>query len=152
MKRFLSMLSAIIVLVLTFPVNAFAVSDAKDGDIIYLNDGYYITVEVTEVQSRALNTKSGSKTYVCRDSSGNEDWRAVVTGTFAYTGEISYCTSYNCNVTITDSAWYTISKSSSKDGATAIGNVTMGCKLLGITIKEQSATIRLTCDKNGNLS
>lgn len=152
MKRFLSMLTAIVILALVFPVSALAVSNTKDGDVIYLDNGYYITVEVTEIQSRALNTKSGSKTYVCRDSSGNEDWRAVVTGTFAYTGETSYCTSYNCNVTITDTSWYTISKSASKDGATAIGSVTMGRKVLGIKVDEVSATVRLTCDKNGNLS
>lgn len=150
MNKITKALCIALLIAIFFSMNVAAAE--QNDNVIYLDNGDYIVVQVTQTQGRALNTCSGNKAYIYYSNSGNEEWRAVVSGTFAYTGTTSYCTSYNCNVTITDTSWYTISKTASKDGATAIGNVTMGCKLLGITIKQQSATIRLTCDKNGNLS
>ena len=49
--------------------------------------------------------------------------------------------------------WYEYSNSTTRSGATATTELTMGLKgIFGITVKKYSYTITLTCDKNGNLS
>ena len=123
-----------------------------NSNIIYLDNGYYITVELNVTDSRATSTKSGNKVYVFRNSNGGEEWRATLYGTFTYTGASSLCTSASCTVSITNTAWYTISNTYSKSGNFATADVVIGRKFLGIKIDEETISIRLTCDANGNLS
>lgn len=118
----------------------------------YLSDGSYIVVELNTSPARASSTVTGTKTYTCKDDNGTALWKAVLTGTFSYTGSSSSCTSSSCSVTIYDSAWYLVSKSASKSGNTATASVTMGKKVLGITVSTIPITINLSCDANGNLS
>ena len=121
-------------------------------NVIYLEDGSYITVHLEESLSRAGGVKTGSRTYTYWDSNGTAVWKAVLTGTFSYTGTSATCTTCTCSVTIYDSAWYQLSKTTGKSGGTATANVTMGYKFLGVTTKTVPVTITLTCDPNGNLS
>lgn len=123
-----------------------------DDYIIHLTDGSYITVELTVQQSRALSMVTGSKSYIYHDSNGTEQWRAVLTGTFSYNGSKATCTVSTCDVSITNTAWYVVSKTATKSENTARCNLTMGRKNLGITVEQQSFSIKLTCDANGNLS
>lgn len=58
----------------------------------------------------------------------------------------------SCDVTILSSTWYVVSKSATKGGNTAKATVTMGRKLVGVTIDKETYNITLTCDKNGNVS
>ena len=90
--------------------------------------------------------------YVYKDNSGNEQWRAVLTGRFTYDGNTATCTSSSCSVTVVNDAWYVVSKSTSKSGNSALGDLTMGRKFLGITIEKKTINMKLTCDKNGTLS
>ena len=97
-------------------------------------------------------TKTGSKTYSDYDSSGNLRWSAKLTGSFTYNGTVSTCTNASCTVTISNSAYYVISRSAYASGNTAYADVTIGCRVLGVTISSESYSITLTCDANGNLS
>lgn len=123
-----------------------------DTNIIYLDDGSYITVELTWADTRATNTKTATKTYTNKASNGDEQWRAVLRGTFTYTGTTVACTAASCDVTITNTNWYIVSKSATKSGNAAVGELTMGRKFLGITVEKIPVSMRITCDANGNLS
>lgn len=150
MKRMLCFVLMSAMLLCVIPVQSRAAE--KKLETIYFEDGSYITVEVIARETRASGSASGSKPYTYYDSDGNAVWKAVITGSFTYNGSRATCTSSNVDVTIYDSAWYTISKSSSKSGNTASASVTMGEKRGGVTVTKVPVSLSLSCDKNGNLS
>lgn len=153
MKRLLSIALLITLLITLLPTNTYAAANLEaDTNIIYLDDGSYITVELNWIDNRASGTKTGSKTYTNKNSSGEEQWRAVLRGTFTYTGSAASCTAASCDVTITNTNWYIVSKSATKSGNAAVGELTMGRKFLGITVDKVPVSMRITCDANGNLS
>lgn len=141
-----------LLLLLVLSVMPTASASEYVADVYYFDDGSYITVHLEESTFRAGGVKTGNKTYTYWDSNGTAEWKAVLTGTFSYTGSSATCTTCTCSVTIYDSAWYQVSKTTGKSGATATANVTMGYKFLGVTTKTVPVTITLTCDPNGNLS
>ena len=135
------------------PVGVFATADQQTANnVIYFEDGSYITVELVVIESRTTNTKTGSKVYHYRDGDGVELWNATLQGTFTYNGTSATCTASNVSVSIINDNWYTVSKSASKSGASATGEATVGRKLLGITIKKETVSMRLTCSASGVLS
>jgi len=154
MKRFLSMALVSVLLVVAFlPINTYAsTSTQADENIIYFEDGSYITIELTCAETRASGTKTGSKTYRFNNSNGVEQWRAVLRGTFSYTGSSATCTAASCDVTISNSSFYVVSKDVSKSGNAALCELVMGKKLLGITVSKDTINMQITCDANGNLS
>ena len=151
-KKLISFSVILILLLGLFPGNAFATGTAKDIDIILLDDGSYIEVIIEISPTRAANTVSGYKKYVCRDSGGDLEWEAKLSATFAYAGAWYTCATADCDVTIYDSDWYVISNSTIRSSNHAIARLTMGRKVLGVTVEEPQYTIELTCDINGNLS
>lgn len=152
MKQLKVIVLALLILTM-LPFSVIAAAEVETtSEIIYLDDGSYITIEITQMESRASGTKSGSKTYTYRGSDGNEKWKAVLRGTFSYTGTSATCTASSCDVTITDTDWYIVSKTTSKSGNSAVGELTMGHKFIGITISKESISMKITCDANGNLS
>lgn len=153
MKRLLSIVLSFTLLLTLLPTNTYAAANSStDTSIIYLDDGSYITVELTWADTRATNTKTATKTYTNKASNGDEQWRAVLRGTFTYTGTTVACTAASCDVTITNTNWYIVSKSATKSGNAAVGELTMGRKFLGITVEKVPVSMRITCDANGNLS
>lgn len=152
MKRFFTaFLLALFLVTLFSPTAVSAAAPTSAQEIIYLEDGY-ITVTLECMESRAANSKTGSKTYTFTGNNGNEEWKAVLRGTFTYTGTSATCTAANCDVTITNTAWYVVSKNPYKSGNSAVCDLTMGRKFLGITVSKENVSMRLTCDANGNLS
>lgn len=149
MKRFFSYFLIVSMLLVLLPVQVNAAE--ADEEIIYLEDGSYISITVEEHGSRASGTKTGSKTYTYTYDGGTA-WKAILSGTFSYTGTSATCTNSGCSVTIYDSAWYTVSKSAGKSGNSATASVTMGRKSLGVTVAKVPISMKLTCDANGNLS
>lgn len=121
-------------------------------DVVHFEDGSYLTIQLIESNMRAGGTKTANKTYTYTENDGTVAWKAVLNGSFSYTGSSAVCTSSICSVTIYDTAWYQVSKTTSKNGATATAELTMGYKLLGITMKKVPVNMTLTCDPNGNLS
>lgn len=153
MKRFIFLMVTVCLFVAVLPMNGQAVVLSENNeDVLYLDDGSYITIEINDVNSRAISSKTASKTYTYCNSSGVVQWKAVLNGTFSYDGTTATCTASICTVSISNDNWYVISKTTSKNGGTANAELTMGLRHLGITTKRESITMRLTCDKNGNLS
>lgn len=150
MKRFFT-LFLVISLVFSFPLFASATQNTNE-DIIYLDDGSYIIVTITSMDTRATGSKTDSKSYNFYSSNDELEWKAVLSGTFTYNGTSATCTSSSCNVTIYDTSWYEVSKSATKSGNTASATVTMGRKVLGITVSKKDYSLSLSCDKNGILS
>ena len=150
MKRIVCLFLLLAMLVSILPVSGTATE--VETTVTYFEDGSYLVETIHIVQSRASNTVSGDKTSVHYENDGTANWKLVVNGTFTYANGVAICRSSTCSVTIYDSAWYTISKSASKSGASAIANATMGRKSLGVTVQQVSSSVTLTCDGNGNLS
>ena len=152
-KKIISVLLAALMLATTLPLSTLAAEDTSEQAIcIYYEDGSCLEIIIAESLSRASSTKTGSKTFNYKDSNGNLCWTAVLHGTFTYTGTSATCTASSCNVSISDSAYYVVSKTVGKSGGSATATLTMGRKLLGITISKNTYELKLTCDKNGNLS
>lgn len=153
MKRILSIVLLTVFLLNVIPLSGFAQPlHQSNVTVIYLDNGGYIVEEIITIESRALNMTMGTKTDRYYNSNHVEEWRAVLTGTFSYNGSSATCTVSACDVTITNTNWYVISKSADKSGNVARCSVTMGRKALGITVDEESISLKLTCDPNGNLS
>ena len=150
-------------LVSVFPaIPASAEGKAEPLDVIYYEDGSYTVITIAEdfssaprSSARVMNTagvKSGSKTFSHYSDGGVLAWAATLSASFQYNGTSATCTAASCSVSISNSAWYLISKSTSQSGNTATAEVSMGRKLLGVTVRTINCTITLSCDANGNLS
>lgn len=154
MKRALSLIFCLIITLSTLtPFSAHAAeSSDQEKEIIVFEDGSYLEIITSSLPARASGSTTGTKTYTYVDNSNVLQWRAVLTASFTYTGTSSTCTSANCSVSISNSAWYVVSNSTSRSGNTATTNLTMGRKALGVTVSKPSFVITLSCDKDGNLS
>lgn len=151
-KRTLHIFLVVILLLGLVPSNGFAANELVETNIIYYEDGSYLELFVETSSTRAANTVSGSKKCIYRDSDGNVEWEAKLTATFAYSGAWYTCTAANCNVTVYDTKWYEISNTTTRSSNNAFTNLTMGRRLLGVTVDRPQYTIKLTCDSSGNLS
>lgn len=151
MKKSFTLFLAVLMILSLLPVQAFA----ADSTVTYDDDGGYTVITIEEDQyslTRATNTKSGSIKYEHFTTTGDLQWKAVMHATFTYNGSTSSCTSVNSlTVKVYDDIWSLDSKSYSKSGNTATGNVTMAIKLL-VGSGKVPITLTLSCDKNGNLS
>lgn len=152
LKKCFSIALALMLLLGLLPCSVSAANEVENTDVIRFEDGSYIRITIEASSARATNTKNGYKKYVYYDSDDNVEWEAKLSASFTYTGSTSTCTSASCTVTVYDSKWYEVSKSTTRSGNTATTQLTMGRKFLGITVDKPEYTIKLTCDKNGNLS
>lgn len=150
MKRFICGILLAALIIPLIPLNGNAAWGTEN--IIYLDDGSYIIIEIDQQDARTTGTKTGSKTYTYTAKNGDVEWTAVQRGTFSYTGSSSTCTSSSCDVSIDNTAWYVYSKISEKSGNSATTELTMGRKVLGITVDKYSISLKISCDANGNLS
>lgn len=153
MKRIISVVFAVLFLMVLLPYSIVdAAQTEKSNNIIYLENGDHITVEIFEIETRSPSTKTGSKVYVYRNSAGQEGWRITLNGTFTYTGTSSTCITVSSSASITDNNWYVVDNVVYRSGNTATAEYTMGKKLLGVTIGKEDFEVNLSCDANGNLS
>lgn len=150
MRRTVSFVLAVLLLA-SFLSHSFAASAISDT-VTYFGDGSYITTYITVIDTRATNSKVGSRTFTYTKSNGEVAWKAVLTGNFTYNGFTAYCGTASCDFTIYDSAYSVASESTTKVGATAKAEWTIIEKFLGVTISQEDYSMTLTCDKNGNLS
>lgn len=149
--RVISCVFAIILLFLcVFPAYA-AAQPVSEETIIYLDNGDYIKIYTVTYNTRAANTCSGQDIYEYYNSNDILSWKAVLTATFTYTGTSATCTGGSCSVTIYDDNWYEASNVTTIQGNAATTALTMGRKMLGVTVLEKDYTLRLTCDKYGIL-
>lgn len=155
MNKFFRLLAIILLILAVVPNEAFAATGTVPTEYVFYNeDGSSLTIKlmVADVEPMALMPKTGTKFAVYKDANGNEEWRAVLTGTFAYDGTYSTCSASNWKVTITNDAWYVISKQTGKSGNTATGELVMGRKFAGVKVDEETVKLSITCDQHGNIS
>lgn len=150
MKRFICSLLVVMLVLCSIPICGNAAE--CEQEIIRFEDGSYAVVETITSGARASGGISGSRPYTYYDSTGIAQWKVALNGSFTYNGSSATCTSASCSVTIYNSEWYTISKNASKSGNTANGSFSIGRKVLGVTVETKDVTLKLSCDKNGNLS
>ena len=151
-KRILSVALVLLMMLSVFPSSAFAAAEVESTEIVWFEDGSYLEIIIEKSLARGPSTVNGSKKYVYRDGDGNIDWEAKLTATFNYSGAWYTCSVANCNVTINDNSWYVVSNNTIRSSNNAQTNLTMGLKVLGVTVNTPQYTIKLTCDNNGNLS
>lgn len=138
---------------LIFPAAHASAQNKTDSlEIIYLEDGGYILVEISDEynMSRAVATKS--KNYTRYNGDDEIQWKITLTGSFTYNSTSATCTSCNCTVTIYHDIWYTDSKTSWANGNTAYATVEMARKLLGVTVQRETIDLTLACDTHGKFS
>lgn len=160
----IDILSAILAVFCLCTCGAFAASAPVDiteqsTETIYYDDGSYaeitLTVEetpvaaLTSVRSVQATTKyiTSTKTYTYKTSSGTNVFAYKLTGTFKYTGSSATATSATTSYTIYKSGWSRKSNSSYTSGSSAYGNATFASSL-----SSKSVSLKITCDKNGNIS
>lgn len=115
-------------------------------------DGSYIeiTVDYGTNNTRATTTKSKTATY--KGASGTSLWSVTVKGTFTYNGTTSSCKSSSVSTKNYSTSWKLSNATSSKSGATASASVTAKqYHQDGTVLRTINKTVKLTCDKNGNL-
>lgn len=152
MKRLICVALVLILLIGILPGSTLAAAEVKDTEVIELEDGRYVEITFESSSARIANTVSGSKTYTFYDSDDNMEWKAKLSASYVFTGGSYTCTSASCDVTIYANQWYVVSKTTNYAGNRATANLTMGRKVLGITVEKPQFTINLYCDFNGNLS
>lgn len=152
MKRLFSAVIVLVLLIGLLPCNALAANQVDHIEIIQFEDGGYVEISTEMSPARVANTVTGSRTYTYYDSNHEKSWAAKLTATFAYSGGWYTCTTANCDVTIYDNQWYEISNTTTRSSNNAYAYLTMGRRVLGVTVERPEYTIRLTCDNNGNLS
>ena len=152
MKKLFSVALVMILLIGLLPCKTLAASELKNVEVIRYDDGGYLEISVEMNSARVANTVSGSKKYTYYDGNGDVRWEAKLSATFAYSGGWYTCTTANCNVTIYDNQWYVISNTTTRSSNNAVTNLTMGRRLLGVTVEKPQYRITLSCDINGNLS
>lgn len=139
-----------------FPMSVSADTQEKR---IYLEDGSYYTETISSIPAymisiSALSDTSAKNSTITRtyyNTSGVAQWSFTLSGTFLYDGTTATCITTSCSTSVLQSGWSCSSKSSHAVGNTAVGDVTMVKKLLGITIETRTAHLTLTCDPNGNI-
>lgn len=130
---------------LTFQVSAQTVRDVE-----YFDDGSYVVTELTvNIDNPFARTgKSGSKTSTYYGSNNKAYFAVTLTGQFNYTyGSSAKATGASTSVTVYDSSASYVTKSATYSGATATGTGTVK-----VNATSRTLTVKITCDKYGNLS
>lgn len=150
MKRFVSCILMVVLLITILPMNCMAVETPQN--IVHFEDGSYMVEELRVQPARSAGSVSGTKTRTYYANDGTTSWKVVLSGNFTFTGSSATCTSSSCDATIYHSSWYVVSKSAGKSGASATASASIGRKVSGITVDKVAVDLKLTCDANGNLS
>ena len=152
MRKIVALVTFVLLVVTTLPTNSFAAEVQNTYDeIIYLDNGDYITIEIGDNLSRGT-TVNNNKTYVYYNNDHAEQWRAILYGTFVYDGTTSTCTQGSCDVIITDTSWSVSSKNVVKSRGTVNCDLTMVRKFIGITIQTEELNMSMTCSPTGVFS
>lgn len=163
MKKFISVLCVLLIIVQCFSIPAFAsdgnaieVIGEKDNIVFYSDGNYTVTTVVIEETSIMATTKSIVKVASHYLSDGTEACRLTLSATFSINGSTVTCTgsSYLTNTYV--SGWSIASPSSAKANhgsyAVATATGTAKKKTLGVTIKSVPLSVSATCYSNGTIS
>lgn len=165
MKKTLSLILSIILLVLLFNFNVSAANYnalPKNETIInetieYFPDGSTITTitqQINNIETFATTkTVSGTKTKTVKNSDGEILYKFKINGTFSVNvGASAVCTAVSCSASELASGWSLDSSTTSKSGNTAKATGVFKHKVLFVTNVTQEVSNTLSCDKDGVLS
>ncbi len=153
MKKYIALLLSISILAFMLStVNASPILLMRDTQIISLQDGGYIIIEIENSNYLARASTSMNKIFTRYNDVDEIVWKATLTGYFTYDGRTASCTSCSCVVTDFDDGWYTISKSAWTDDNIAKATIEMGRKSLGVTVRRETHNLSMVCDRYGNVS
>lgn len=151
MKKLITLLlAAACMLSLTVPAMAHGAEDR----MIHYDDGSYLVISTMEIpETRAGNTTTGNTKATYYNSDHVLQWTVTLYGAFTYNGSSSTCTKASINVTISGSdGWSCTSKTADSSGSSAVGSATIIRTVSGEVVSTRTVPLRLTCDRNGNLS
>lgn len=75
MKRFINLICVLLLCATLVPNNVLAAASTEvTEDCIYFEDGSYISIEISSVETRSNTVKRGNKTYTYKNSDGVEQW------------------------------------------------------------------------------
>lgn len=152
MKKLISLLSVMLMIVVLCPNTAFASEKiVTDSYVEYFEDGSYIVTELIEstVTTFAAKTISNSKSSHYYESDNSKAWTVTLNATFSYTGSSATCTKTTTSHTIYNDAWKVTSAVASKSGNKATGSFTIKRYLLGVPVKTIDRTLAITCSNTG---
>ena len=122
------------------------------------SDGYTVIYtitqdnELTNMQSRTVQTVSSSGTATVVDGSTTL-YTLSVHATFSVNvGVSATCTGCSYTYSIKDSSWHFDSATATKSGNSATATGTFYKKVLFVTAKTLTTSIKLICDKNGKIT
>ncbi len=136
--------------VLCVPVGATSATKTT-VTIEYLDNGDYIETEIVE-NTLARATKTATKYHRYKNSSGEVMWYIAITGTFTYTGTTSLCTACSHEASSNNQFWSIRSASSTRSKNVATGKAVARHTYTTNNYQDYSATVTLTCSKDGTLS
>lgn len=161
MKKVFAFCLAVICLAVQFSLPVMAETTAVEGQaqVIYFEDGSYLTISPVTIIEETTNaratasTKTGAKDVTRTKSNGDLAWKYTLTATFSYvSGTSSTCTSASYTKNIYDTSWEFSNGSATKSGNVATGKGTFKDKVLFVTTQTQNINITITCDTYGNLT
>lgn len=146
MKRLFSMCS---VMLLMFSIMIFPATAAEESvdHFIYYEDGSYALVTLDGNNLTRSNTDK-SKSYIYYNPLGQKCFAYTLYAVFTYDGKTSSATSCDFAVTIYRQDWDIDTHSEYVSGNKAYGNATF----IGPNGQVRTASLTLTCDKNGSVT
>lgn len=146
MKRLFSMCS---VMLLMFSIMIFPATAAEEpvNYFIYYEDGSYALVTLGGDNSMRSNTDK-SKSYIYYNPLGQKCFAYTLYAVFTYDGKTSSATSCDFGAAIYRQGWDIDTHSEYVSGNTAYGNAIF----TGPDGQSRTASLTLTCDKNGNVA
>jgi hypothetical protein len=149
------LLTLILSLLLSTPASAIAPITNYSGEDFYIEEILTISPEKKNSAISTYSseqTKTATKTYKIKNSSGNTLGTFTLKGTFSYgTGAPAKCTSATYSTTVNNSSCKFTAKAAYTSNNQAIGTFTFSYTQTNIT-KEVSQTLNITCAVNGDIS
>lgn len=161
MKKILSIVLTIVILLSLFTVTASANSNAEiivSQTTEYFEDGSCVTTTITKQVSAIMPLGStynltGSKTKTVKNADGDVLFKFKITATFSVNEGVSAtCTAVSCSASDLASGWSLYTSGTTKSGNKATATGVFKHKILGITDTTKEVTNTLTCSATGELS
>lgn len=145
MKRQILSFALIFVMINLLCAPAMA-ADNSAGHTIYYEDGSYAVITVNTVAARS--TAEDTKVYTYYNPQGQRCFAYVLRASFTYNGVTSRADSCTYAAEIYRQGWDLDTHSEYVSGNTAYGRATF----TGPNGESRTASLTLTCDKNGNVT
>ena len=154
MKKMMSLVLSFVFVICFFcnDTNVMAAGDSYSGEKIVFEDGSYFIMSISEETqynvSRAVSTKTGTKTGRYYNASNELQFSVIVSGTFTYNGTTATATDSHCSYSITNTSWSFVSGHSYAEEDIAVATCTFRLNLAG----NKTYSVILRCSPTGVLS